>query len=78
MILLAAKATAVVVLLVLAAYTLRHFFFAFHRLLRPQKTNYTELAGFHMPFVSVLIPMHNEEAVAHERVGSAAGGRLSA
>ena len=66
MILLAAKATAVVVLLVLAAYTLRHFFFAFHRLLRPQKTNYTELAGFHMPFVSVLIPMHNEEAVAHD------------
>ena len=66
MILLAAKATAVVVLLVLVAYTLRHFFFAFHRLLRPQRTNYTELAGFHMPFVSVLIPMHNEEAVAHD------------
>ncbi len=66
MILLAAKATALVVVFVLSVYSLRHFFFAFHRLFRPQRMNYTDLAGFHLPSVSVLIPMHNEEAVAQD------------
>ena len=66
MILLAAKAMAVTVVFVLSVYSLRHFFFAFHRLFRPQRMNYTDLAGFHLPSVTVLIPMHNEEAVAHD------------
>ena len=26
--------------------------------------NYTDLAGFHLPSISILIPMYNEEAVA--------------
>ncbi len=66
MILLAAKATAVAVVFVFSVYSLRHFFFAFHRLFRPQRMNYIDLAGFHLPSVTVLIPMHNEEAVAHD------------
>ncbi|MFB3077176.1 MAG: hypothetical protein ACE1Y4_04135 [Lysobacterales bacterium] len=66
MILLAAKVTAVAVVFVLSVYSLRHFFFAFHRLFRPQRMNYIDLVGFHLPSVSVLIPMHNEEAVAHD------------
>ncbi len=66
MILLVAKVTAVAVVFVLSVYSLRHFFFAFHRLFRPQRMNYTDLAGFHLPSVTVLIPMHNEEAVAHD------------
>jgi len=65
-ILLAAKAAAVTVVFVLSVYSLRHFFFAFHRLFRPQRMNYTDLAGFHLPSVTVLIPMHNEEAVARD------------
>ena len=66
MILLAAKATAVAVVFVFSVYSLRHFFFAFHRLFRPQRMNYIDLAGFHLPSVTVLIPMRNEEAVAHD------------
>jgi len=64
MIVEAARVIAVAVLLVLAAYTARHLFFAFHRLFSKPRMNYSDLAGFHLPSVSVLIPMHNEEAVA--------------
>ena len=64
MIVEAARVVAVVVLLVMVAYTARHLFFALHRLFSSPRMNYTDLAGFHLPSVSVLIPMHNEEAVA--------------
>jgi len=61
---LAAKITAVIVVLVMIAYLTRHFVFALSRLFRRQKMNYTDLSGFHVPSISVLIPMHNEESVA--------------
>ena len=64
MILMAAKAIAVLVILVMLAYTLRHLIFAVNRLFAPQKLNYTDVVGFHQPSISILIPMHNEEAVA--------------
>ena len=64
MIVEAARIVAVVVLVVMAAYTARHLFFALHRLFSRPRMDYTNLAGFHLPSVSVLIPMHNEEAVA--------------
>jgi cellulose synthase/poly-beta-1,6-N-acetylglucosamine synthase-like glycosyltransferase len=60
----AARVAAIIVVLVMAAYTARHLTFALHRLFAPSRMNYTDLAGFHLPSVSVLIPMHNEEAVA--------------
>lgn len=62
----AARVIAAVVLLVLVAYTARHLLFAFHRLFSRPRMDYTDLAGFHLPSVSVLIPMHNEEAVAQD------------
>ena len=64
MIVEAARIVAVVVLVVMAAYTARHLLFALHRLFSRGRMDYTDLAGFHLPSVSVLIPMHNEEAVA--------------
>jgi cellulose synthase/poly-beta-1,6-N-acetylglucosamine synthase-like glycosyltransferase len=48
----------------MVAYIVRHLLFAMSRLYRRQRISYTELAGFHLPSISVLIPMHNEEAVA--------------
>ncbi|MBI3894468.1 MAG: glycosyltransferase family 2 protein [Acidobacteria bacterium] len=48
----------------MVAYALRHLLFAFHRLFWPRRINCTDLAGFHLPSLSILIPMHNEEAVA--------------
>src|SRR4051812_22151490 len=54
----------VTIVLVLLVYTVRHMIFTLNRLFFPQRMNYSDLAGFHLPSVSVLIPMHNEEAVA--------------
>ena len=64
MIILAARVVAIVSLIVMGAYTLRHLIFALHRHFWRPRMNYTDLAGFHLPSISVLIPMHNEEAVA--------------
>ena len=52
------------VLLVMVAYIIRHLVFALNRLFHRQKMNYTDLAGFSLPSISILIPMHNEEEVA--------------
>jgi len=49
---------------VLLAYAVRHYVLVIARasLRRPRDT--MDLVGFHMPFISVLVPMHNEELVA--------------
>src|SRR3989337_3468335 len=59
-----AKVVAVFVVMVLITYLVRHFIFALSRLFSHQRMNYTDLSGFHLPSISVLIPMHNEEVVA--------------
>lgn len=66
MMLLALELTALASLLVMAVYTLRHLLFALNRLFCPHRMNYTDLAGFHLPSISILLPMHNEEAVAQD------------
>ncbi|MBI4463184.1 MAG: glycosyltransferase family 2 protein [Acidobacteria bacterium] len=48
----------------MSCYFVRHLLFALYRLFGPHKVNYMDLAGFHLPSVSVLLPMHNEEEVA--------------
>ena len=58
------KITALTVVLVMVAYMVRHVLFSLARLFHRQKMNYTDLSGFHLPSLTVLIPMHNEEAVA--------------
>ena len=59
-----AKVAAIIVVSVMVAYTVRHFIFAMARLFKRQRQNYTDVSGFHMPSITVLIPMHNEEKVA--------------
>lgn len=66
MIILAAQVTAVLVIVVMLAYALRHVRFAVNRFFSPQRMNYTDLAGFRLPSISILIPMYNEEAVARD------------
>ena len=66
MILWAAKVVAVAVVVLMAAYALRHLAFALHRLFSRPGMNYTDLAGFYLPSISILIPMHNEESVARD------------
>ena len=64
MMLLVLRTAAVAILLVMVIYTIRHVWFAVNRLFFRHGMNYTDLAGFHLPSVSVLVPMHNEERVA--------------
>ena len=64
MTLLALRAAAVAILLVMVIYMIRHLWFAANRMFCRHGINYTDLAGFHLPSVTVLVPMHNEEAVA--------------
>jgi len=59
-----AKIAAIIVVSVMVAYTVRHFIFAMARLFKRQRQNYTDVSGFHLPSITVLIPMHNEEKVA--------------
>jgi cellulose synthase/poly-beta-1,6-N-acetylglucosamine synthase-like glycosyltransferase len=59
-----AKIAAIIVVSVMVAYTVRHFIFAMARLFKRQRQNFTDVSGFHLPSITVLIPMHNEEKVA--------------
>ncbi len=65
---LAAKIIAIIVVMVMLAYMTRHFIFAIMRLFHHQRMNYTDLSGFHMPSITVLIPMHDEESVAPDMI----------
>ena len=49
---------------VLLLYAIRHYLFGYSRLRIETPKDAMELVGFHMPRVTVLIPMHNEERVA--------------
>ena len=50
--------------LVLTAYAVRHHFFVLFRISTRKSRDMMELVGFTTPTVTVLVPMHNEEAVA--------------
>ena len=58
------------VVIVTSLYALRHFFFAFTRLYRLQRHSYQDIAGTYLPSVCVMIPMYNEEVVAHAAVAA--------
>ena len=63
-IVLAAKICLVFSILVLTLYAIRHYVFAMSRLSLRQPREWMEFTGFVLPRISVLVPMHNEEAVA--------------
>jgi len=48
----------------MAIYTVRHFLFTHNRALHDQRISYEDIIDSDLPFVTVMIPMHNEEAVA--------------
>ena len=49
---------------VLALYAVRHFLFTVFRLRLKFPHDFSEIEGVHLPKISVVVPMHNEEAVA--------------
>lgn len=53
----------VLIVALMIAYTIRHFIFSYNRIFGRQRMYYGDIYDSEMPFVSVLIPMHNEEQV---------------
>lgn len=58
-----AQAGFLAILLVLAAYTLRHWLFTLNRLFRPVTAPYADIDTADWPEITVFIAAHNEEAV---------------
>ena len=50
--------------IVMVIYGIRHYIFTYDRLYHPQRKDYQDIIDSEVASVSVLIPMHNEEAVA--------------
>ncbi|BAL80487.1 glycosyltransferase [Caldisericum exile] len=65
-ILFISKVYAVALTIVLLVYTIRHYIFSFNRIFGKQRISYGEIVDSDLPFVTVLIPMHNEEKVAKD------------
>lgn len=53
----------VFVVMIMLVYAVRHFIFSYNRIFGQQRMYYSDVYDSEMPFVSVLIPMHNEEQV---------------
>jgi cellulose synthase/poly-beta-1,6-N-acetylglucosamine synthase-like glycosyltransferase len=60
-------------LLILTVYALRHTFWAVRRLCLRATLDYSEIEGFNLPRISVIVPMHNEEYVARSVLEALAG-----
>lgn len=57
-------------IIILLAYSIRHLLFTFNRMYYIQRIYYSDLYNSENQFVSVLIPMHNEEATAKNVLSS--------
>lgn len=51
---------------VLIMYSIRHLKFTINRLIGEQRVSYQDIVDSELPHVTVVIPMHNEEKVAHQ------------
>jgi cellulose synthase/poly-beta-1,6-N-acetylglucosamine synthase-like glycosyltransferase len=53
----------VLIVILMLVYAVRHFIFSYNRVFGQQRMYYSDIYDSELPFVSVLIPMHNEEKV---------------
>lgn len=51
--------------LLILVYSIRHVIFTLSRFYRVQKLYYQDIVMSDLPFITILIPMHNEEKVVH-------------
>ncbi|MFZ7138720.1 MAG: glycosyltransferase [archaeon] len=65
---IAVDACIMVIIVVMVAYSIRHYRFSWNRMFSKQKRTYKDLNGAYTPSVSVLVPAHNEEKVLHSVV----------
>ncbi len=59
-----------ILMIILTLYAIRHYVFSFNRLFGKQRMYYQDIIDSDLPFISVLIPMHNEEKVLHTILNS--------
>ncbi len=52
------------IFIIMVVYSLRHYVFYWNRMFGSQKIPFQDLAGYYLPSVSIITPMHNEENVA--------------
>ena len=57
------KAYFVIVIILMMVYGLRHMLFTHNRMYQKQMVSYRDVIDSEMPHITVMIPMHNEEAV---------------
>ncbi len=60
------RAYTVFEIFILLLYTIRHFAFTFNRVFGEQRLYYQDIVDSELEKVTVLVPMHNEEAVARD------------
>lgn len=53
----------VLIIIIICLYAVRHAVFTYNRIFGRQRMYYSDILTSELPFVSVLIPMHNEEKV---------------
>lgn len=58
------QAYAIVLFIFLLIYLIRHFMFTFNRMYGEQKNYYHDIIDDEWPYLTVILPMHNEEEVA--------------
>jgi cellulose synthase/poly-beta-1,6-N-acetylglucosamine synthase-like glycosyltransferase len=64
MVVVVLQAYAAFVVLVMIVYAVRHWYFTMNRLWAPQRPYYQDLYDTELPHITVVVPMHNEAAVA--------------
>lgn len=60
----------IIVIVIMTLYAIRHAIFSFNRMFGRQRIYYNDIFDSELPFISVLIPMHNEEKVLHYTLDS--------
>lgn len=59
------KAYLMITVIIMLLYAIRHAIFSYNRMFGRQRIYYNDVYDSELPFISVLIPMHNEEKVLH-------------
>jgi cellulose synthase/poly-beta-1,6-N-acetylglucosamine synthase-like glycosyltransferase len=59
-----ARASFIAATIVLALYAVRHYLLSFFRMFLAEPRGFSEVEGFFLPKLTVMVPMHNEEDVA--------------
>jgi len=64
------KAYFIFSIIVMSLYAIRHAIFSYNRMFGRQRIYYNDIYDSELPYISVLIPMHNEEKVLHNVLNS--------